>query len=193
MKVEKAKTADLTSDPKNARKHNEKNIESIAASLQAFGQQKPIVVDKHGIVIAGNGTLEAARSIGWIDINIVRTELEGSQATAFGIADNRTGELAEWDKEELANILSELQQDNDDLSSSLGFSDEEITRLVDGSEIQMDIDEEDDGFAEGDQFGDKVSIEITTTQSALDAGIKKDVILLCEKHALTPRFRGGGK
>ena len=53
----------LTLDPTNARKHSDLNLRAIASSLQRFGQRKPIVVQGN-IVLAGNGTLEAAKSIG---------------------------------------------------------------------------------------------------------------------------------
>ena len=57
MQLKRLNIADLSADPANARKHSERNIESIMASLRRFGQQKPIVVDKSGVVRAGNGTL----------------------------------------------------------------------------------------------------------------------------------------
>src|SRR5690554_4033428 len=94
MAIERSPIGDLTADPANVRKHSTRNLEAIKASLKRFGQQKPIVVDGNGVVIAGNGTLEAARSLGWTHIEIVRTELTGSEAVAFAIADNRTAELA---------------------------------------------------------------------------------------------------
>jgi len=52
-------------DPANVRKHNERNLTAIAASLRRFGQQKPIIIDGDNIVRAGNGTLAAAKKLGW--------------------------------------------------------------------------------------------------------------------------------
>lgn len=110
----------LVFDPANARKHSEKNIEAIKGSLARFGQQKPIVVTTGGVVIAGNGTLEAARSLGWTEIKIVRTSLTGADLTAYGIADNRSGELAEWDMDVLGSHLQALREDGLDLKE-IGF------------------------------------------------------------------------
>jgi ParB-like chromosome segregation protein Spo0J len=101
----------LTPDPANARVHSERNLSAIIASLRTFGQQKPIVVDSRGVVIAGNGTLEAAKRIGWTEISIVKTHLDPTQATAFGIADNRTAELAEWDDDVLRSLLDSMDED----------------------------------------------------------------------------------
>jgi ParB-like chromosome segregation protein Spo0J len=109
MKVESVRIDSLTIDPENARKHSRKNIEAIAGSLSTFGQRRPLVIWE-GIVIAGNGTLEAAKSIGWEKIEITRVPPDWTheQARAYALADNRTAELAEWDAEILANQLIEL-------------------------------------------------------------------------------------
>lgn len=126
MKTETVPIDEPTPDPANARKHDERNLKAIIDSLKAFGQQKPIVVDSRGIVIAGNGTLEAARRLGWTEIAVVRTDLDPTQATAFGIADNRTAELAEWDDDVLRSLLDSLGQET---TSLLAFNDAEIDAL----------------------------------------------------------------
>jgi ParB-like chromosome segregation protein Spo0J len=131
MKIERLKVADLSSDPANARKHGDRNIESIIASLRRFGQQKPIVVDSSGCVRAGNGTLEAARRLGWTEIDCVRSSLQSSEITAYAIADNRTAELAEWDEEILAGTLDGLAQMDEDLLAAAGFTEEELAALMD--------------------------------------------------------------
>jgi len=120
--------ADLVSDPNNVRKHDTKNIEAIKGSLIKFGQQKPIVVTKEGIVLAGNGTLQAAKEIGWDKISVHVTDLEGFNASAFAIADNRTSELASWD-DGLAESLKSLQAENFDISL-IGFSKEDLESLT---------------------------------------------------------------
>lgn len=132
MQVERVMIDELDCDPANVRAHDSKNLDAIKSSLRRFGQQKPIVVNEKGIVIAGNGTLTAARALGWDSINIVKTVLEGSEATAYAIADNRTGELAEWDEEALAKQLSALQIEDEALVEAAGFSDEEITKILEG-------------------------------------------------------------
>ena len=129
MKTVSVKIADLSQDPANARKHDEKNIDSIIASLRRFGQQKPIVIDASNVVRAGNGTLEAAKRLGWDSIECVKTDLKGSDAIAYAIADNRTAELAEWDSDILAAQLSGLLTDDEALANAAGFSAEEIEAM----------------------------------------------------------------
>ncbi len=131
MKVETLPVADLHEDPSNVRLHPERNMAAIRASLARFGQQRPILVDAKGVVRAGNGTLAAARELGWETINVVRTPLEGSEATAYAIADNRTAEIAEWDDAALAATLRSLQSEDFDLAA-MGYDDAEVDALCAG-------------------------------------------------------------
>ena len=128
MKLETVGIETLSPDPANVRKHGQRNMDAIKASLRRFGQQKPIVVDAKGIVLAGNGTLAAARELGWREIQIVRTDLSGSQATAFGIADNRSAELAEWD-EKLGDVLASLKAEDFPLED-IGFDAADLGKLL---------------------------------------------------------------
>jgi ParB-like chromosome segregation protein Spo0J len=125
MKLTTTKITELSLDPSNVRKHSRRNLDAIKASLRKFGQQKPIVVDAKGIVLAGNGTLTAAQELGWTEIQIVRTELEGVEAIMFAIADNRTAELAEWEEDKLNAVLKSLQDEGVDLVD-VGYSPEDV-------------------------------------------------------------------
>lgn len=122
----KVPIATLKLDPNNARKHSERNLDAIAASLEKFGQRKPIVVH-NGVVIAGNGTLEAAKKLGWNEILIaeVPSDWDKDTAKAYALADNRTAELAEWDENALAKQLLELEDEGWDIAS-LGFDTPEL-------------------------------------------------------------------
>ena len=110
LRVVKVDIDSLRLDPDNARKHSDKNLDAIAGSLKRFGQRKPIVVTGANIVIAGHGTLEAAKKIGWSQIVVAYVPADWSfeQARAYALADNRTAELGEWDNDKLAMQLIEL-------------------------------------------------------------------------------------
>jgi ParB-like chromosome segregation protein Spo0J len=135
MKHERIAIADLSLDPSNVRKHGDRNIQAIVASLRKFGQQKPVVVSSDNVVIAGNGTVQAAKSIGWKEVDIVRTDLRGAEATAYAIADNRTADLAEWDEGALAETLAALQNDDSIDHLAAGFTDDEIAALINGPDF----------------------------------------------------------
>ncbi|CAB4157475.1 COG0863 DNA modification methylase [uncultured Caudovirales phage] len=110
LRLESVLISSLSLDPTNARRHDAKNLASIEGSLRLFGQRKPIVVTGANVVVAGNGTLEAAKALGWTNIDVVRIPIDWSpeQVKAYALADNRTAELAEWDAKVLAEQLVEL-------------------------------------------------------------------------------------
>ena len=110
MELETVTIESLALDPNNARKHSKRNLDAIAASLNKFGQRKPIVVH-NGVVIAGNGTLEAAKTLGWTEISISRcpADWDNDTAKAYALADNRSSELAEWDDKILSTQLIDLE------------------------------------------------------------------------------------
>jgi DNA modification methylase len=112
LQLETLVITDLTPDPDNARKHDTANLNAIMGSLEQFGQRKPIVVDKANVVVAGNGTLEAAKRLGWTSIQAVRVPADwtADRIKAFALADNRTAELATWDKGVLDTQLAELDE-----------------------------------------------------------------------------------
>ncbi len=121
----------LTLDARNVIKHEEPDIAATAASLDAYGQQSPIVIDQAANVLKGNGTVLAAKRLGWSEIWAVRSDLEGTKARAYAIADNKTGRNAPWDDANLGLELTQIQADNDALLASLGgFDQAEIDRLI---------------------------------------------------------------
>lgn len=117
-------------DPVNARAHPQRNLEIVKASLAGFGQQKPIVVDSQGVCIAGNGTLLAAQALGWTHIAIVRSGLTGTDARAYGIADNRASDTSEWNELVVAEHLAALQNDETVNHALTGFNDSEIDQFI---------------------------------------------------------------
>lgn len=120
----------LNLDPANVRRHPEKNLSRIKASLVAFGQQKPVVIDSRGIVLCGNGTIEAAKALGWTHVAVIKSNLAGAERVAYSIADNRTSELAEWDEEALGQVLQALRDDESVDHAATGFDDSEIDALI---------------------------------------------------------------
>lgn len=120
---------DVRADPRNARRHPQRNLDAVQTSLARFGQRKPIVVNRQtGAVEAGNATLEAARRLGWQVVAVLYVDDDPATASGFAIADNRTAELAEWDDETLAGILRELR-DVGELAPT-GFNTKELDTLL---------------------------------------------------------------
>ena len=110
----------LQADPKNARKHPEKSIEAIKKSLLAYGQQKPVVVTKAGLIVAGHGMVAAADELGWTEIDVAVTNLKDADIKGFAVADNRVAEMSEWDMGNLGEVLHELRELDYDIGDT-GF------------------------------------------------------------------------
>ncbi len=131
MQIETVPIRTLQADPANARKHTRQNLRAIERSLERFGQQKPIVVNQLGQVIAGHGTLAAAVALGWESIAIVRSDLLAHEAMAYAIADNRTAELAQWNNDILAQQLATLQIDPASPHEACGFDERQMQKVID--------------------------------------------------------------
>ncbi|KKK58463.1 hypothetical protein LCGC14_3044180, partial [marine sediment metagenome] len=127
--------ARLQPDPDNARMHDQRNVDEIRRSLEAYGQQKPIVLKSDGkTVAAGSGTLLAARALGWKWIAAIRFDRNPEVAAAYGLADNRTAELATWDGDALGAILQHYRDTEPDGPAIPGWTAAEIQLLLPGTQ-----------------------------------------------------------
>src|SRR5689334_4658335 len=126
--------ATLKLDPRNARVHSPRQIRQIAASIEAFGFNVPVLIDAAGQVIAGHGRLLACAQLGWQEVPTIRLEhLSAAQARAYMIADNRLSENASWDEQLLAEQLRDLSLAELDFSIEVtGFEMAEIDLLIEG-------------------------------------------------------------
>jgi hypothetical protein len=100
----------LVEDPANVNRHDERSIRAIMGSLARYGQRTPLVVNRDANVVEkGNGTLEAARRLGWAQIAVVFVEDDPVTHAGYSIADNRTAQLAEIDEVALSRMLEQIQ------------------------------------------------------------------------------------
>lgn len=114
-------------DPNNARVHGDRNMDAIISALYLYGQMKPIVVRAQtGIIVAGNGTISAARALGWETIAANVVEMTDAEAIGYGLADNRTAELAKWDFEVVARLDRILVESG---HPPIGWSNDELEVL----------------------------------------------------------------
>lgn len=125
----------LRRDPENARRHDERSVRVIAASLARFRQQKPIVINPDGIVKAGNGTFLAALHLGWTHIAATTTTLEGPELNAYAFVDNKSYEISEWEDAELRRLGSELDAAGIDLLA-FGFTEQDLAALAATTDAQ---------------------------------------------------------
>lgn len=129
MKIELRKVSAITPYESNPRV-NDQSVDLVAKSIQEFGFRQPIVVDKDGVIVAGHTRWKAAQKAGLDLVPVhVAADLTTEQAKAYRLADNKLGELAEWDKELLPVEVKDLQAAEYDLSL-LGFSEDELASLL---------------------------------------------------------------
>ena len=168
LQIETISIDDLELDPNNARKHSEKNINAICESLTQFGQRKPIVINADDVVIAGNGTVEAARKLGIKTLEIVRVPANWSEEKikAYALADNRTAELASWDAEILLSQLNELNIADWDINA-LGFKEFELNP-------PKDSDADTDMKSIGERYEVVIECEDENEQTALLIRLSQD-------------------
>src|ERR1035438_9095482 len=123
---------------KNPRRHSDAQVAQIAASIQAFGFNSPVLVDTNAGVIAGHGRLLAAKKLGLSAVPIIVLDhLSEAQKRAYVIADNRLAETAEWDDDLLRAELASLDSSDINLET-LGFSSDELRVLFAHDEAPVD-------------------------------------------------------
>jgi site-specific DNA-methyltransferase (adenine-specific) len=144
MEIIQMKIADVIPYERNPR-INDGAVEVVAASIKEFGWRAPLVVDENNVIICGHTRLKAAEHLGLDTVPVhVAKGLTPEQIKAYRIADNKTGEIAEWDFDLLPLELADLQNMDFDLSV-LGFDTSELDKILNGDDVvavgQTDPDE----------------------------------------------------
>ena len=133
-----ASIADLKFDHKNARKRTDSSRTLIQESLQRYGAARSIVIDEDNRILAGNGTIEAAKALGLDKLKVIeaagdeiiavkRTGLSEHEKVGLALADNRAAELSEWD----AEMLHQLSEEHD---LEPWFEPEDLEELLKGAQ-----------------------------------------------------------
>lgn len=111
---------------RNAKKHGEKQLEKLKASIEEFGFLSPCLIDKQNRIIAGHGRVMAAKELGLKTVPCVYIEgLTEEQRKAYILADNRLGELGEWDMDLVSEELQDLKESGFDIDLT-GFDIDDI-------------------------------------------------------------------
>jgi DNA modification methylase len=134
---------DLIPDPHNPRKHGRAQIKAIARSIESFGFNAPILVDKNNKIVAGHGRYEAAQLLGIDKVPVILLDhLTPTQAKAYLLADNKLTDRSTWDEPKLAIQLKELSDLVLDFDiEAIGFEPPEIDLRMDSA-----LEEADDQF-----------------------------------------------
>lgn len=137
MKVQNV-SIDSIKPYENNPRNNDGGVDAVANSIKEFGWQQPIVVDKDNVIIVGHTRYKAAKKLGMDKVPVVvASNLSDEQVKAYRLADNKTGELTDWDTSLLDDELDDiLDIDMSDFGFDLEIPDDE-------EEVQEDdFDEE---------------------------------------------------
>lgn len=168
-------TEECLQDNANARYHSPKNYDATKNSLKRFQQREAIIIrsDNH-VIEAGNLRQKIFEDMGWHWIAVNMMNDDSMSATAFAIADNRTGELADWDYENLLPQLETLQSEWDDWSSA-GFSAQEVEMLDNAYEYEEDWGEGIDDIEEMGEEDEMQARLVVTCKPEHRESIKRQV------------------
>ena len=123
---------------RNAKKHGSEQIEKLKASIMEFGFLTPCLIDNNYNIIAGHGRVMAAKELGIETVPCVFIEgLTEEQRRAYILADNRLGELGEWDMELVLDELTELDDLGFDIELT-GFEMPEYDEIIEDEESDFD-------------------------------------------------------
>ncbi len=140
LQIQEIKLADLHPWEENPRL-NEHAVDAVSESIRSFGFNVPIICDQNLTIAAGHTRWKAAQKLGIVKVPVIMVEMTDAQRRAFSVADNKVAEIADWDFPRLRDVLQELRSEDFDIKT-LGFSDEEIRRLV------LDDDKDEDSVPE---------------------------------------------
>jgi ParB-like chromosome segregation protein Spo0J len=152
LKIQYKKVKDLTPYAKNSRKHSESQVAQIAASIEKFGFNAPILLDGNNEIIAGHGRYEAAKNLNLLEVpTIDLTHLSDDEKRAYIIADNKIALNSEWDVQMLGEELDYLMSTDIDVGI-LGFSVDDLSRFEDDKDLarldEMSDDEDDEDMSD---------------------------------------------
>ncbi len=152
-------TENLNPYHNNAKKHPEKQVQQIAASIQQFGFINPIIVNSSKEIIAGHGRLEGAKVLKLKQVPVILVDhLTEAQVKAYRLADNQLTMNSGYDTELLRVELADLSSLDLDFDLDItGFELPEIEFLLEG-ETSKDVDADDeaieDDVSKRASFGD---------------------------------------
>ena len=112
---------------KNNPRDNDNAVRYVANSIKEFGFRVPIVIDGDNTIVCGHTRIKAAKTLGLKKVPcVVADDLTPEQIKAFRLADNKVGEIAEWDFEKLGAEIAGVDFDMEEFGLSVDDEEEII-------------------------------------------------------------------
>ena len=132
MKIEEIRIDEISNHEKNPKQHPDKQIRLLEESIKRFGWTNPVILSADNTILAGHARVKAAIAAGNDTVPCIRTKLTGQEADAYLLADNRLSDIAPYDRDILAELLSDLPKD---LAELTGFDSVQVEALLSGEDI----------------------------------------------------------
>lgn len=132
MKIEEVRIDEISNHERNPKQHPEKQLRLLEESIKRFGWTNPVILSADNTILAGHARVKAAIAAGNDTVPCIRTKLTGQEADAYLLADNRLSDIAPYDRDILAELLSDLPKDLVDLT---GFDSVQVDALLAGEDI----------------------------------------------------------
>ena len=161
--IKKVKLTELKEYPNNPRKGD---VDSIAVSLAAHGQFKPLIVNAENVILAGNHTFKAMQTLGWEEAQVLVVDATEEQAKKIVLVDNRLSDLAEYDYSVLTGLLGDLF-DIGDLEAT-GFDADAVDNMLDVAVTEFE--EFEGGYAISDEELEIIKNKRQNQTPAQDSG-----------------------
>lgn len=130
MKIENINILELHEYKKNAKKHDEIQINNVMQSIKEFGMVQPLVIDQNNTIIIGHCRFRALKRLKWEEVPCVRIEnLSENEINKLRLLDNKLNE-SEWDFDLLADQITEIDWSDFDIDWSILGTDEEPQEIV---------------------------------------------------------------
>jgi hypothetical protein len=157
----------------NPMRHSERQLTAFVNVLAELGQHRPAVVDKNGVVLIGNGMLEAARRLQWSHLAAIQSD---GKDQLRSLLDNTISDLSSWDQETRAQILKDLVDGGQDLrlfgwskadldkelQSAMNELTDDIQDLADAIDAEQPVDTGEDPLELAARLSDKISKRLHT-------------------------------
>lgn len=140
--IEQRSIASLSNYARNPRKHSERQLVALTASILRFGFTMPVVIDANGEVIAGEARLAAARRVGLTKVPVlVAHHWSPAEVNAYRLIDNRTAEIATWDVNLLAAEILDVMSIDEVSVDVLGWATAEIDVIFEEAKVNAKAEE----------------------------------------------------
>lgn len=126
MKIEMVPISKIKPYWRNPR-HNEAGIEVVKESIERYGFNQPIVVDKKNVIVVGHTRYKALLQLGWENVPVIVADLSPAKAKEYRIADNKTAEFSTW---KMDALVPEVRQIEDIEGMQIFFPDVDLEKMM---------------------------------------------------------------